>query len=67
MFPLWLGKVFDLAKAITNSAASTVAKKKRDLEKQLAAILVAATGCDPQRSPHLDESECLIEDVVLAE
>ena len=40
----WLGKVFDLAKAITHSAASTVARKKRDLEKQLAALLIAATG-----------------------
>jgi len=31
-FKLWLGKVFDLAKAIANSAASTVARKERDLE-----------------------------------
>src|SRR3954454_22829216 len=45
-FKLWLGKVCDLAQALTNSAASTVAKKKRDLEKQIAALLVAATGCD---------------------
>lgn len=48
-FKLWFGKVFDLAKAITDFAASTVAKKKRDLEKQLAALLVAATGCNLAR------------------
>jgi transposase len=48
-FKLWLGKVFDLAKAVTDFAASTVAKKKRDLERQLAALLVAATGCDLAR------------------
>ena len=48
-FKLWLGKAFDLAKAITDFAASTVARKKRDLEKQLAALLIAATGCDLAR------------------
>jgi transposase len=45
-FKLWLGRAFDLAKAITNFAASTVLRKKRELEKQLAALLVAATACD---------------------
>ena len=48
-FKLWLGRAFDLAQAITSFAASTVAKKKRDLEKQLATLLVAATGCDLAR------------------
>jgi len=48
-FKLWLARAFDLAKAITDFAASTVARKKRELEKQLAALLVAATGCDLAR------------------
>jgi transposase len=48
-FKLWLGKAFDLAKAIADFAASTVLRKKRGLEKQLAALLVAATRCDLAR------------------
>jgi transposase len=48
-FKLWFGKAFDLARAIANSAASTVAKKKRDLQKQLTALLVATTECDLAR------------------
>ena len=48
-FKLWFGKVFELAEAITNSVVSTVAKKKRNLGKQLAALLVAATACDLAR------------------
>ena len=48
-FKLWLGKAFDLAKAIVDFAASTLARKKRELEKQLAALLAATTGCDLAR------------------
>ncbi len=32
-FKLWFGKAFDLARAIANLAASTIAGKKRELEK----------------------------------
>ena len=48
-FKLWFGRAFDLAKAIGNLAASTIAGKKRALEKQLTALLAAATGCDLAR------------------
>jgi transposase len=48
-FKPWLGRAFDLAKHITSFAASTLASKKRSLEKQLAALLAAPTGCDLAR------------------
>jgi transposase len=48
-FKLWLGRTFDLAKQITSFAASTLASKKRSLEKQLAALLATPTGCDLAR------------------
>jgi transposase len=48
-FKLWLGKVFNLARAIADFAASTLARKKRELEKQLEALLAAPTGCDLAR------------------
>ena len=48
-FKLWLGKAFGLAKAVADFAASTLARKKRELEKQLAALLTASTGCDLAR------------------
>jgi transposase len=48
-FKLWFGKAFDLAGDIANFAASTIASKKRELEKQLAALLAAVTGCDLAR------------------
>ncbi len=48
-FKLWFGKAFDLAKDIANLAASTIAAKKRALEKQLTALLAAPTGCDLAR------------------
>jgi transposase len=48
-FKLWLGKAFDLAKAIADFAASTLARKKRDLERQLEVLLAAPTGCDLAR------------------
>jgi len=38
-FKLWFGKAFDLAKDIASFAASTIASKKRGLEKQLAFFL----------------------------
>jgi len=37
-FKLWFGKAFDLARDIASFAASTIASKKRELEKQLAAL-----------------------------
>jgi transposase len=48
-FKLWLGKAFGLAKAVADFAASTLARKKRDLERQLAALLTVSTGCDLAR------------------
>jgi len=48
-FKLWFGKAFDLARAIESFAALTIARKKRELESSLAALLVAATGCDLAR------------------
>jgi transposase len=48
-FKLWFGKAFDLARDIASFKASTIASKKRTLEKQLAALLAAATGCDLAR------------------
>jgi len=48
-FKLWFGKAFDLARDIASFAASTIASKKRELEKQLAALLAVATGCDLAR------------------
>ncbi len=46
---LWLRSAFDLADAITSSAASTVAAKRRSLERRLAEILEAPTRCDLAR------------------
>jgi transposase len=48
-FKLWFGKVFDLAGSIAELTASMLARKKRELEKQLASLLAAATGCDLAR------------------
>ncbi len=48
-FKLWLGKALDLARGIADFAASTLARKKRDLEKGLAVLLNAPTGCDLAR------------------
>lgn len=48
-FKLWLGKAFRLARDITGFATSTLARKKRELEKQLTALLAARTGCDLAR------------------
>src|SRR5919202_3057286 len=46
---LWLGSVFDLARGITTFAPSTVARKRRTLEGDLAAILTAPTRWDLAR------------------
>ena len=48
-FKLWFGKAFDLAAGIASFAASTIARKKRDLESSLATLLAAPTGCDLAR------------------
>ena len=48
-FKLWFGKAFDLAGSIAELTASTLARKKRELEKQLSHLLAAATGCDLAR------------------
>ena len=45
-FKLWFGKAFDLAGSIAELTASTLARKKRGLEKQLSLLLAAATSCD---------------------
>jgi len=49
-FKLWLGKAFDLGRDIANFAASTLARKKQGLEKQLEDLLAASTGCDLARA-----------------
>jgi transposase len=48
-FKLWLGKAFDLARAVADFAASTLARKRRELKKQLEALLSAPTRCDLAR------------------
>ena len=48
-FKLWLVKAFDLAATLADGAASTLARKKRGLEKWLAALLAAATTCELAR------------------
>jgi transposase len=45
-FKLWLGRAFDLARAIADVAASTLKRKKRELEKQIEALLTTPTICD---------------------
>jgi transposase len=46
---LWLRSAFDLAGAVTTFAASTLAAKRRALERRLADILEAPTRCDLAR------------------
>jgi transposase len=43
---LWLASAFELADDVTRLAASTVAAKRRALERKLSAILAAPTTCD---------------------
>ncbi len=46
---LWLAKVFVLARDVESLAASTVAAKRRALERSLDAIIAAPTSCDLAR------------------
>ena len=46
---LWLKRAFALANGIESFAASTIATKRRTLERSLAAILSASTTCDLAR------------------
>jgi transposase len=48
-FKLWLAAAFDLARDITGFAASTLTRKRRDLEKRLEALLASPTACDLAR------------------
>ncbi|KMO28763.1 IS66 family transposase [Methylobacterium aquaticum] len=47
---LWLDKAFVLARSLTGLAASTLARKRRDLERDLDAILKAPATCDLTRA-----------------
>jgi len=44
-FKLWFGRAFDLAGSIAGLAASTIVRKKRELESSLAALLAATSSC----------------------
>jgi transposase len=44
-FKLWFDSAFDPARAIPDRTASTIAAKKRLLEKRLAELLTVKTGC----------------------
>src|SRR5215212_8030747 len=46
---LWLHRAFALAEEVTTLAASTLARKRRALERSLEAILAAPTSCDLAR------------------
>lgn len=46
---LWLQSVFALAKRVTDLAASTLAAKRRSLDRQLGDILTTASRCDLTR------------------
>ena len=47
---LWLQSVFALAEHVTDLAASTLAAKRRSLDRQLGAILACSSGCELTRS-----------------
>ena len=47
---LWLRSVFALAERVTDLATSTLAAKRRSLDRQLGAILATPSGCDLTRS-----------------
>ncbi|MCJ2038967.1 IS66 family transposase [Methylobacterium sp. J-059] len=47
---LWLQTVFGLAERVTDLAASTLAAKRRTLDRQLGAILATPSRCDLTRS-----------------
>src|SRR5215217_5802532 len=44
--PIWLDAVFALAGRVTSLAASTLAAKRRPLDRHLAGILTTASRCD---------------------
>jgi transposase len=46
---LWLGSAFELADRVTDLAASTLAAKRRALERRLSDILVTPTPCELAR------------------
>ena len=46
---LWLRSVFALAERVTDLAASTLAAKRRSLDRQLGAILATSSRCDLTR------------------
>ncbi|TXN75551.1 IS66 family transposase [Methylobacterium sp. WL8] len=46
---LWLRSVFALAEHVTDFATSTLATKRRSLDRQLGAILATPSGCDLTR------------------
>jgi transposase len=47
---LWLASAFELADDVAHLAASTVAAKRRALERRLGAILAAPSGCELTRA-----------------
>jgi transposase len=47
---LWLAAAFELADSVSELAASTVAAKRRALERKLSAILAAPSGCELTRA-----------------
>ena len=47
---LWLQSVFALAESVTDLAASTLAAKRRSLDRQLGAILATPSLCDLTRA-----------------
>jgi hypothetical protein len=47
---LWLHRVFALADGVGTLATSTIARKRRTLERSLDAILAAPTSCDLARA-----------------
>ncbi|RZL20009.1 MAG: IS66 family transposase [Sphingomonas sp.] len=47
---LWLQAVFALAEHVTDLATSTLAAKRRSLDRQLSAILATPSGCDLTRA-----------------
>ncbi len=47
---IWLNAVFALANPVTNLAASTLATKRRSLDRHLAGILTTASSCDLTRA-----------------
>ena len=47
---LWLASAFDLADRVSELAASTVAAKRRALDRRLTSILAAPSGCELARA-----------------